>query len=103
VCVQVVYDVSHNMYLCVYVCGVHVCVWCACMCVVCMYVCGVHVCVWCACVCVVCMYVCGVHVCVWCACMCVRYRATVDIVHSILSSHGTYRLTASKSRRMRSS
>ena len=53
--------------------------------------------------CVVCMYVCGVHVCVWCACMCVRYRATVDIVHSILSSHGTYRLTASKSRRMRSS
>ena len=48
-------------------CGVCVCVWCGCVCVVCV-VC--EVCVWCVwCVCVVCV-VFGVCVCV-CVCVCV--------------------------------
>ena len=64
---------------CVHVCGVRMCVVCACMCVVCACVWCVHVCG--VCMCVWCVHVCGVRMCVVCACMCV-VCACVWCVHA---------------------
>lgn len=75
-----IYVYGYMYSLCVFVCGVCMCVWCV-VCVVCVYVCVcvvyVHVCLWCVCVC---MY--GVYMCV-CVCVCACVSLCVSVCMSV--------------------